>query len=80
MRVTPPPPFFFNSWGFRPLEAWCFCHMAVHGDSNSHEDGPVMEGQEFVWAWSSNEQTFMFVPLWSLTMTEHTKNIYAAKG
>ena len=70
-HILPPP--LFGSWVFTPFEAWCFCHMDVHGDSNSSQDGrnsyhdgqipkdgPMMEGQEFVLACPSNEQTLMF--------------------
>ena len=34
--ATPPPSPLFGSWVFTPFEAWCFCRMAVHGDSNSY--------------------------------------------
>ena len=45
MRVSHPPPH-FSAAGFLPyLKPWCFCHMAVHGDSNcrrdDHQDGQI---------------------------------------
>ena len=35
---TPPSSFFFGRWVFTAFEAWCFCHVAVHGDSKSYRD------------------------------------------
>ena len=36
MRASHIPPFF---WVITPFEASCFCHVAVHGDTNSYRDG-----------------------------------------
>ena len=61
--------------------------MAVHGDSkflprwpSSYQDGPMMEGDEIVWAGPSNEETLMLALLRSPRITHTTKNIYATKG
>ena len=38
MRATHIPPPFFGSCVSGPFET-CFCHMAVHGDSNPNYNG-----------------------------------------
>ena len=41
MRVARIPRLFLAAWFLRQFFAWCFCHMAVHAESNSYQDGQI---------------------------------------